>query len=246
MKSKAISFVLLRASALVDPAEIVRAYATMFGGERLVSDEVRPCDVATIHAIGANTLIASMPKLLEGGDAEGSVKNSLSGLPPDGFVLPAYKAYIAVGTEGHARTRLATLQLHCRIVAAVTKVHAGLAVYDANAHATHDARFYLEFASREVPLPLWSGVKFTRTGKRVELLSLGMTQLMLPNLKISAPESRTGEALSFLFDLLMTSIVEGPFKNGSIVGRTSKEQMKVKYEPLTGDQKVPVGCIEMP
>jgi hypothetical protein len=142
------------------------------------------------------------------------------------------------------------------LVAAVTKAAQGLGVYWGDARATHPAEDFVAIAeSRWGPLSmmLWSGVSEASDDAnpdRMSLLSLGMSQLDLPDLELTVPRSADkGATVTWFFQLLDHMVQRGaPFPEGDTVGRTKQEHLKVRYvrSPADPDPNKKVLRVDVP
>lgn len=244
----ALSFVLLPAPMTVDPASVVKAFSALFPeAPRL---EHHPSDKAQVlHFSSASgpTFAAVMPVPVPGKEAEEAVGRSLSAFRKGGFTLPPYGAHLVVTSMGEALKTAAGLARHTQIVAALAQATGAVGVYEGNAGATHHPEFYVSVAADvAVPAMLWNGVSLVRDGDRVELLSLGMAQLGLPDLLLVAPAAEGNEALAFFFDLLGYVAGRGaPIPDGETVGRDADEKLAVRYVPSPLDEAVEVARISM-
>lgn len=78
---------------------------------------------------------------------------------------------------------------------------------------------------------IWTGVSIVRDGEsRVSLLSLGMKQLNLPDLLLTAPRGNLQSVVATFFDLLAYVAGRGkPLPEGDTVGRSEGERLPVHY-----------------
>ena len=94
---------------------------------------------------------------------------------------------------------------------------------------------------------LWNGLSITKKPGSVELLTLGMGQLDLPDLLLVAPSGGGNQALNFAFDLLGYVVSQGSLiPEGETVGRTEAEKLPVAYVPSPLDANKRVMKIELP
>jgi hypothetical protein len=94
---------------------------------------------------------------------------------------------------------------------------------------------------------LWCGVSVAADPHRVQLLSLGMAQLGLPDLLLNAARIDGGPALDTFFELLASLTHRGaPLEAGHNVGRTASERIQVRYQPSPIDPGVQVWCVDLP
>ena len=89
---------------------------------------------------------------------------------------------------------------------------------------------------------LWNGLGVARDEEgNLQLLSLGMQQLDLPDLLLIAPGDQAGRALETFFDLLAFIAQRGEaLPEGDTVGLSQDQQMPVEYipSPLDPEKKV--------
>jgi hypothetical protein len=168
---------------------------------------------------------------------------------PGGFTPAAHVAHLSVVTTSETAAPVERLLRHTRIVAALAKASNATGVYEGNAHATHDPAFYVDVVSNEpeFPLMLWNGLSIAKKTGKVEVLTLGMSQLDLPDLLLVAPAGEGNQALMFAFELLSFVISRGsPIPEGETVGRSETEKLPVAYVPSPLDSQAQVMKIELP
>lgn len=90
-------------------------------------------------------------------------------------------------------------------------------------------------ASAEPPLPellmLWNGVAVAGNADRVRMLSLGMAQLGLPNVEVTAPAARPG-VLAEMFEILADFTSHGSaLPMGDTFETKAGRRILVGYEP---------------
>ncbi|MDP1827189.1 MAG: DUF4261 domain-containing protein [Archangium sp.] len=141
---------------------------------------------------------------------------------------------------GKKGTQLEELTTFTRVVAGVVRATQAVGVYWGEGGATHHPEFVVNIAHSELPLPIWIGVSVAKAGKASELLSIGMKQLGLPELLLTAP-AVDGGVFEFFYDLLAYVVRRGKrLPEGDSVGRTEKERLKVHYvaSPVDADDWV--------
>ncbi|MBE2250802.1 MAG: DUF4261 domain-containing protein [Myxococcus sp.] len=244
----ALSFVLLKSPAQVDPAAVVSTFAALFPDEPALTHAPgdKP-DVLELRSGDALTFVALMPAPVPKGEADEATARSLSSFRKGGFTLPPHLGHLLVTTMGEQTKTADGLARHTRVVAAVTKASGAVGVYEGNAGATHDPRFYVDVATdTKYPTMLWNGLSMVRAPDRIEFLSLGMAQLQLPDLLFVATPEGGNAALSFFFDLLAYFAGRGePIPEGETVGRDEHEKLTVRYAPSPIDEHVEVARISM-
>lgn len=194
---------------------------------------------------GLNVLAALMPMPVPEGEADGATERSLSGL--DGsWTLPEHRAHLVVVQQGAKKAKLDELATFTRIVAAVVRATNAVGVYWGEGGATHHPEFVVDMAHSELPLPVWVGVSVARAGAGKELVSIGMKQLGLPELRLGAAQV-DGGVFEFFYDLLAYVARRGkPLPEGDSVGRTEKERLKVHYLPSPIDPAAQVWSVTLP
>lgn len=196
-------------------------------------------------ARGDQVIAVVAPGAVPNREADEAARFSVSALGT-GWTLGPHRSHIIVTSRveescGHVER----LTRHSRAVAAIAEATSAVAVYDGQAGATHDACFYVEVFEAiddQLALMIWTGISVaSEEGRRVSLLTLGMQQLGLPNLLLSAPKRKMGEALGFAFDLLAYQVKRGgPIPEGETVGRSASEKLKVRYvaSPIRAGERV--------
>ncbi|MCA2981880.1 MAG: DUF4261 domain-containing protein [Myxococcaceae bacterium] len=244
----ALSFVLLEAPAPVDPATVVATFAELFPGEpALVHQPAAASGVLDFRSGQLSTFVSTMPVPVPGQEADAAAVRSVSSFRKGGFTVPRHEAHLLVTTMGVETKTVAGLVRHTRVVAAITRASGAVAVYEGNAGATHEPGFYVRAVTgSDLPMMVWNGVSLARTPERVELLSLGMGQLDLPDLLLVAPASQGTVALSFFFDLLAYVARRGArIPEGETVGRDEAEMLAVRYVPSPLDEQAEVARVSM-
>lgn len=244
----ALSFVLLKAPVQVDPSAVVATFAELFPDEPALTHAPGDPDRVLEFASGQiATFVTLMPYPVPKGEADDAAARSISSFRKGGFTVPPHLGHLVVATMGEETKTAVGLARHTQIVAAVTKVSKAVGVYEGNAGATHEPNFYVGVASDATyPTMLWNGVSMARTPERIELLSLGMGQLELPDLLLVAPASEGNAALEFFFDLLAYVASRGTrIPAGETVGRDGAEKLTVHYVPSPIDENVEVARVSM-
>lgn len=249
-----LAFVLLEQPVLPDPQQVVEAFASYAPpGEQLQEAKGEEGDDkgkerALLSFIGpdnAMLMAALMPMPIPNGEAEDNVRFSLSSFK-EGWKLPAYQAHVMVTMMGGAGSPVATMATFTAFVAAVTAASTAVGVYWGNAGATHSREFLLGAAEEKdspVRLMVWSGISIAREDDgRLSLLSLGMSQLGLPDLLLTPKKSMSpGDAIMTVYDLLAYCLSLGkPIPAGNTIGRTADERIPVRYVPSPRDPSVKV------
>ncbi len=250
-----LAFVLLSKPVMPKEVEVARAYAHFAEGESLrvegtKSDGTTPVAMFDLGTHGT-AFVALMQAPVPKGEADAAARFSLSSLGT-GWKLPPHQAHLVVTLKfGAGDKPVETLQRFTSLLAAVTQVSPAVGVYWGEAQATHDPKFVVEVAANPAVfarLVLWNGVSLANEGTaRVSLLSLGMKQLGLPNLLLTVPRAKSGEALATLFDLLGYVMDRGsPLPEGDTVGPTEHDKWKVHYVASPIDPKEQVWRVELP
>jgi hypothetical protein len=254
-RSMDLAFVLLPEPRLPDSAAIIAAYADLSASGALLRGAPGDADdgsVVTFRTGSDSTaFVGLIPAPVPGGEADAAARFSLSSLGK-GWNLPDHGAHLVV-TAGldPSLSRLDQLSRFTSLLAAVAQATGAVGIYWGDAGATHDPEFFISLAAENHTLPnlmLWSGVSIARERDgRASLLSLGMSQLDLPDLLLLAPGSGLNAALATMFDLLAYLVSLGePLPEGDTVGRTAEERLPVRYIPSPLDPSKTVWSVELP
>jgi hypothetical protein len=250
-----LAFVLLSEAKLPKGEAIERAFASYAGkGQTLRFHPRTPKQADGGGTLefemggGGSALVALMPVPVPNQEADEAARYSVSALGGR-WKLPPHKAHLVVTAQG-AGTAVEALAAFTSVVAAVVEASPAVGVYFGNAGATHDPKFFRDLAREHdanAQLMLWSGVSIAQAaGGRVELLSLGMKQLELPDLLLVAPAGKGNEALPMLYDLLAYLVSRGaPLPEGDTVGRSATEKLPVHYVTSPVDANAKVWRVEM-
>ncbi|MGD0052927.1 MAG: DUF4261 domain-containing protein [Vulcanimicrobiaceae bacterium] len=233
-----VAFVLLSVAKLAQPTAIISAYHRIVPNAQPLTIEGKDGRVLTIHVRGGDDVIVALaPIPIPNGEAEDNVDRSVSAFFREHWTLPPYHAHLVVTQKGKVkRSRYDQLTAFTRVVAAIAEANDAVGVYWGGGHATHDPKFFVEMAdpsqeSTGLPM-LWNGIEITHEGDRVSLLTLGMQQLNLPNIHLTAPRAQGNDAVADLFDCASYLIQRGSaLPAGDTVGRTAGERIPVRYEP---------------
>ncbi|MBI5487698.1 MAG: DUF4261 domain-containing protein [Deltaproteobacteria bacterium] len=247
-----MAFVLLREARMAGPEQVIAAFRSVApNGPTLEVDLSEADDVALPDggaAVGglqleANTFrldkddvlhVMLMPIAIPNNEAEGNASLSPSGWNRDD-PFPPYSAHLAVVYKPAAgRTQIQGLQHLTFALAALAEANGAVGVYWKG--VTHRTAYFVDMARTvEKPVPLWVGVGIARDGSdRISMLSFGMEEFGLPNLRLTAPASAGAGAglIGDFFDMLVYVIDRGtPIPAGDSVGRTADERIPVRYEP---------------
>ncbi len=226
-----LAFILLDAPTLPSADRVQAAW-------RRISPEAGPLTVGAPKQEGALELRASggggvvlalIPAPIPGGEAEAASQRSIAYLA-GAFEPSSHQAHLVAAGTAEDRSAQA-LARFTRLVAAVAEASEATAVYWGEGQVTHPLAFFVEVAREQaVPAVLWNGVSIARDGDRVSLLSLGMAQLGLRDLEITAPVSRSVEAMEWLFHLLGYVAGRGEdIPDGDTVGRSANERIRVQH-----------------
>ncbi|MEA2786458.1 MAG: hypothetical protein QOF71_2562 [Candidatus Eremiobacteraeota bacterium] len=165
--------------------------------------------------------------------------------------MPEHRAHAILvplfNTEQSLLERMATFT---RVIAAFLSASGAVAINLGGAHATHEATFFVDIASIEEPLPamlmIWNGISVAKDGDRVSLLSLGMAQLDLPDLLLTAPATAVNGALECMFDLLAyIASRAAPLPEGDTIGVRADDRHTVRYEPSPLADGTDVWCVDL-
>jgi hypothetical protein len=253
-----LAFVLLSETRLPLPGDILSHFEAFAApGESLHHDVAEakadgPDSVLSFHLdAGERCFVALMPAPVPRGEADRAAEFSLSSFR-NGWKLPGHQAHLLVTLAvAPGDTPHSSLSRFTTVLAAVTAASPAVGVYWGNAGATHDAEFFLSIAREQGIVPrlmLWNGVSVARERDgRLSLLSLGMSQLALPNLLlVSGPDSQAA-AMETMFDLLAYVAQRGAaIREGETVGRTDEERLPVRYVTSPVDAEARVWHVELP
>jgi Domain of unknown function (DUF4261) len=255
-----LAFVLLSRPVMPKEQDVVKAFARFVAkGESLKAEgtksDTKSDGKSTVTTFGlgphGSAFVALMPIAVPNGEADEVAGNSLSALGM-GWKLPPHHAHLVVSLTAPATEKpLEALQRFTSLVAAVTQAAPAVGVYWGDAHVTHDPKFFVETAAQPGVMPritLWNGISVAKDGAaRVSLLSLGMKQLGLPDLLLTAPRAKLGLAVESMFDLLSYLVDVGkPLPEGDTVGPTEHDKWKVHYVPSPTEPGEQVWRIELP
>lgn len=255
-RSMNLAFVLLSKPLMPKEQDVVKAFARFAGkGESLQSKGTKSDGKAEVTTFDlgrhGSAFVALMPIAVPNGEADEVAGNSLSAMGM-GWKLPPHHAHLVVSLGAPATEKpLEVLQRFTSLVAAVTQAAPAVGVYWGDAHVTHDPKFFVETAAQPGVMPritLWNGISVAQDGAaRVSLLSLGMKQLGLPDLLLTAPRAKLGLAVESMFDLLSYLVDVGkPLPEGDTVGPTAHDKWKVHYVPSPTEPGQQVWRIELP
>jgi hypothetical protein len=249
-----VAFVLLSDAKLPKGEKVERAFASY--GDKAEKLRFHPSapkkgggeGLEFETAGGGFAVVSLMPVPVPNKEADEAARYSVSALSGQ-WKLPPHKAHLVVASRGSG-TSVEALAAFTSIVAAVVEASPAVGVYLGAAGATHDPKFFREVARERdmsARLMLWNGVSIAHAeGGRVELLSLGMKQLALPDLLLVAPAGKASEALPMFYDLLAYLVSRGaPLPEGDTVGRTAAEKLPVHYVRSPVDPQVKVWRVEL-
>jgi hypothetical protein len=191
--------------------------------------------------------VVAVPGPIPEGEAEHAAQFSVASLGQTGAPHSAH--VVLAYTPAEDLSALGELQAFTRVVAALLVATRAQAVYWGDSGATHPAGFFVDIAQNvEIPMPLWSGVSQGRTAEgRISLLSLGMSQVALPDLLLTARPEDAQEALAFFYDLLAYVAERGiVLRAGETTGRTAEELLVVRHQPSPMDDELTVFCVDLP
>ncbi len=183
------------------------------------------------------------------GEAQHAAAFSVASLGNAKALAPHSAHLVLIYTPAEDLSAVGELQAFTRVLAALLVASGAQAVYWGAAGASHPAGFFVEVAQNvEIPLPLWSGVSRWRLPDgRLGLLSLGMAQLGLLDLFVTAPADEATGALGFFYDLLTYVAERGSvLRDGETTGRSEDEQLVVHHRPSPDDDTLMVFAVDLP
>lgn len=193
--------------------------------------------------------VGAIPAPVPEGEAEHAAAFSIASLGNAKALAPHAAHLILIYTPAEDLNAVAELQAFTRLMAALLVASRAQAVYWGDAGATHPAGFFVEVAQNvELPLPLWSGVsRWRMPDGRLGLLSLGMSQLEMLDLLVTAPHEDAATALGFFYDLLAYVAERGSIlRAGETTGRSEDEQLVVYHRPSPDDDTLNVFAVDLP
>lgn len=213
--------------------ELERAYEQLWPGEPLTG---------TVR-------VGGVPAPVPEGEAQHAAAFSVASLGNAKALAPHAAHLVLVYTPPEDLSAVAELQAFTRVIAALLVASRAQAVYWGDAGATHPAGFFVEVAQNvELPLPLWSGVsRWRMPDDRLGLLSLGMSQLGMLDLLVTAKHEDAAGALAFFYDLLAYVAGRGAIlRAGETTGRSEDEQLVVYHRPSPDDDTLTVFALDLP
>ncbi|GMU59970.1 MAG: hypothetical protein AMXMBFR34_17330 [Myxococcaceae bacterium] len=238
-----MAFVLTNAKRLPPPSAVDQALTAWPGlAPATWLGEVKD-DALALEAGGVEVMAAFMRAPVPNGEADAATEHSISGVSRQ-WTLPSHTSHLVCilrsGDSG-----LAEMVRFTRVVAAIARAAKAVGVYWGEGHVTHHPELFVELASSDLPLPLWVGVSLASGTRGVELLSIGMKQLGLPDLLLTTPEM-SGSALEFFYDLLAYVVRRGEaLPEGDTVGRSEDEHYSVHYVPSPVEKDVQVWRVDL-
>ncbi len=243
-----VAFVLTPHAVLPDDGTLIDAYYRVAPNGHEVRSGERSGDAVTTLVVerAGRAYVTATPAPVPGGEAE---RSAIFGVSTLGRAwTPVHAAHFVVSVEAARLSRLEQLLLLTKVAAAVADSTGAIGVYWAGGQATHPTEWFVDGARRlELPMRLWCGVSVAADPHRVQLLSLGMAQLGLPDLLLNAARIDGGPALDTFFDLLASLTHRGaPLEPGHNVGRAASVPIPVRYQPSPIDPSVQVWCVDLP
>ena len=247
-----IGFVLLSEPRLPKAEDVGRSFkAFAIGGQRLevIAGSKAESEVLEFGLTGnGKAFVMLMPLVVPNGEAEASVRHSVSAMGTN-WKLSPHKAHLVV-TCDTSGVPLESLSIFTTLLAAVVESSPAVGIYLGAAGATHDPKFFLTTARNTdvvSRMMLWTGISLAREANgRLSLLSLGMQQLNLPDLLLTAPMSAGNGALATFFDLLSYVASRGKaLPEGDTVGRSADEKLPVHYVQSPLDPKTKVWRVDL-
>lgn len=238
-----VAYVLLATPALPTADAIVGAFGD-FGGDgdsirAVTPDRAGPAghratDVELDLCDGDQAAVSLVPTPFPNGEADRFVRYSLFAIR-NGFQLPPHDAYLTVSLQGSPDTPpMERVSRFTSLVAAVVRASAAVGVYWPAAGATHEGAFFTRSAAspkRHHRVALWSGLMGTPVADGpLSILSLGMTQLALPDLYLVAPDAQHMQLLTTFYDLLAHLVIRGrPMGDGESIRFTDGRRLTGHY-----------------
>jgi len=256
-----LAFVLLREPTMPSGKSVLAAFQRiapkgkapalrLAPGESGSSPELVMFDVGDEGRLMVGLLPSPVPKQ----EAEWHAERSLASVQA-GWKLPAHRAHLLVMWQQSAKVRpLEAVRHYTWLLAAVADAAKATGIYWADSGATHPAEYFVEVARRgDSPLlvTLWSGLSVASDRdhpERMSLVSLGMSQLDLPDLELTVPGgTKKDEALDVFYQFLQYTITRGAaIPEGDTLGRSAEERLKVRYVRSPVDPGKKVWRVDLP
>ena len=249
-----LAFVLLSEAQLPGGKEIASALGDFAALDETLHAEVVESSDQVISLkldTGETAFVALMPASVPKGEAEEYARFSLSSFR-GGWKIPQHCAHLVVALKPTVpASAIVQLSRFTSLLAAIIKSSPAVGVYWGDARATHDSEFFLSVASNPEIVPrimLWSGMSMAREKDgRLSLLSLGMKQLDLPDVLITAERTSANDAAATLFDLLAYVAQRGEaLPEGDTIGATADQKLPVHYVPSPIDPAKRVCRVQLP
>lgn len=250
-----LAFVLLRAPEMPSGSKVAESFERYRGplqGIELPESDETSNEVQMLELKGVGTaMIALMDFPVPEGEADKGVSYSLSSIGGE-WELGAHGAHLMVSLMGveDGVDPITALMAFTSLLAAVTATcDDSLGVYWGNAGATHEAEFLTSVAEEfdiAARITLWNGLSIAEEADgRVSLLSLGMSQLNLPDLLCVGESEELGNLLERFFSLLGYVATRGaPIPDGDTIGVSEQERIPVNYVPSPIDPDESVWRVE--
>jgi len=247
-----LAFVLTAKQQLPEASQVLAAWRAIVPNEPPLTAD--PASAGTQNVLGfllrsaTPVHVALMPAPVPNREADEAARFSVGALGT-GWTLPEHNAHLMVVLQNDSKQKAAeAMRDLTRLAAAVAKASDAVGIYWGDGHATHRPELVIDLAAEELPIMLWTGVSVAfESPTRVSLLSLGMRQLDLPDLLLTAPRRMGNDALGMFFDLLSyLARREEPINDGETVGRSEEEHLVVRYVPSPIAEGQLVWRVEVP
>jgi hypothetical protein len=255
-----LAFVLLPEPAMPSGGSVLAAFKRIApkGAPvmRLAPGDSGSSTELVMFAVGEDgqLIVGLLPNPVPKQEAEWHAERSLASVQT-GWKLPSHRAHLVVMWQQSAKLRpLDGVKLFTWLLAAVADAAKAIGIYWAESGATHPAKYFVEVVRQnDSPLliTLWSGLSVASDGndpERMSLVSLGMSQLDLPDLELTVPRGyKKDEALDLFYQFLDYTITRGAaIPEGDTVGRSAEERLKVRYARSPVDPKKKVWRVDVP
>jgi hypothetical protein len=201
-------------------------------------------DTLALEAGGVAVMAALVPAPVPNGEADAAAEHSLAAVAGK-WALPAHTAHLACMLR-QGDSGLAELVRFTRVVGALARAAGAVGVYWGEGHVTHHPELFIELARSELPLPLWVGVSVAKRRGGVELLSIGMKQLDLPELLLTAPKAGP-RVLELFYELLAYVARRGEaLPEGDTIGHAETQHLTVTYGPSPVEAGAQVWRVQLP
>lgn len=250
-----LAFVLLRHAEMPPAVTIAAAFERYRGplkGIEFTEPDEASSEVQMLEIKGVGTaMLGLMDVAIPEGEADKAAAHSLSSIGGE-WELEPHSAHLMVtlmGVEEGVEPITALMAFTSLLAAVTVACDHSLGVYWGNAGATHEPGFVTSVAEEfdiAARITLWNGLSIAEEApNRVSMLSLGMSQLNLPDLLCVGSSAELGDLMERFFSLLAYVAGRGaPIPDGDTIGASEQERIPVNYVPSPIDPESSVWRVE--